>query len=43
MKEQRATDSRTAGRMRARRTAAIVGMVAISIYLVAIAEVVLRR
>lgn len=43
MKEQDANDERSLARARARRTALIVGMVAIAIYLVAIGEVVLHR
>ena len=42
MKEHTANDERSPGRARARRTAAIVGAVALAIYLFAIGEVVLR-
>jgi len=43
MKHQSANDQPSLGRARARRTALIVGAVAIAIYLVAIGEVVLHR
>ena len=43
MKHQSANDERPLARARARRTALIVGMVAIAIYLIAIGEVVLHR
>ena len=43
MKHQHANEDQVAGRARARRTALVVGLVAIAIYLIAIGEVVLRR
>ena len=43
MKQQLANDERPAGRARARRTALVVGLVAVASYLIAIGEVVLRR
>ena len=42
MKQQAANDEPSPGRARARRTAAIAGVVAVAIYLLAIGEVVLR-
>ncbi|MBA8887190.1 hypothetical protein FHW12_001404 [Dokdonella fugitiva] len=43
MKQQLANDERPAGRARARRTALVIGLVAVAIYLIAIGDVVLRR
>ena len=43
MKHQLTNDDQVAGRARARRTALVVGLVAVAIYLIAIGEVVLRR
>ncbi|MGN6520029.1 MAG: hypothetical protein ACTHK2_11460 [Dokdonella sp.] len=43
MKQQLANDERPAGRARARRTALVVGLVAVTIYVVAIVSVVLNR
>lgn len=43
MKKQLANDDQAAGRAHARRTALIVGGVALAIYLVAILQVVLKR
>ncbi|TCO41228.1 hypothetical protein [Dokdonella fugitiva] len=43
MKYQHANEEQVAGRARARRTALVVGLVAVTIYLVAIAGVVLNR
>jgi len=42
MKERSANDERSIGRARARRTALVVGLASIVIYLVAIGEVVSR-
>jgi len=43
MSQPSTNDDQVAGRARARRTALVVGLVAIAIYLIAIGEVVLRR
>ena len=43
MSQPSANDDQAAGRTRARRTALVIGLVAVAIYLIAIGDVVLRR
>jgi len=43
MSQPSANDDQAAGRARARRTALVIGLVAVAIYLIAIGDVVLRR